>query len=118
MLTSRSIIAGALALTASVNAHGFLKYVDYNGVSYGLWQPFNDPYLSPRPYRYDRWFLDNGPVNDMTSGNITCNNGPNDPTGVGSIEVKAGDTLYVQWPKILQMIPSIVQIFIPHITYH
>ncbi|EPS43405.1 hypothetical protein H072_2674 [Dactylellina haptotyla CBS 200.50] len=89
----------AFALSGSVSAHGFLKYVDHKGLSYGLWQPYSDPYLSPIPLRYDRTILDNGPVVGMTGPNITCNNGGNNPLNVGTIEVAAGDTLRLVWDQ-------------------
>ncbi|KAF3920815.1 Endoglucanase-4 [Dactylellina cionopaga] len=89
----------ALALSSTVSAHGFLKYVDHKGVAYGLWQPFSDPYYSPLPLRYDRTILDNGPVVGMTGPNITCNNGGNNPLNVGTIEVTAGDVLKLVWDQ-------------------
>ncbi|KAK6530987.1 hypothetical protein TWF281_007814 [Arthrobotrys megalospora] len=95
-LTAASL---ALALSGSVSAHGYLKYVDHKGVSYGLWEPFSDPYYSPLPLRYDRRIADNGPVTGMQSKNITCNNGGNDPTNVGIIEVAAGDVLKLVWDQ-------------------
>ncbi|KAK6544832.1 hypothetical protein TWF694_001513 [Orbilia ellipsospora] len=94
------IIPIALSLGVDLaSAHGYLNYVDYKGVAYGLWQPFSDPYLSPLPLRYDRTILDNGPVVGMTGPNITCNNGGNNPLNVGSITVAAGDSLKLVWDQ-------------------
>lgn len=88
-----STLALALAAAGSVNAHGYLKYVDVGGVTYGAWDVFSDPYITPRPFRYNRRYADNGPVVGMTTNNITCNNGPNSGSGVGIITVAAGSTM-------------------------
>ena len=90
-----SALAFTLSLVTAVSAHGYLRYVDHKGITYGAWQVFSDPYLTPLPLRYDRSYRDNGPVVDFTGSNITCNNGPNDGTNVGFINVNAGDKVYV-----------------------
>ena len=99
MLQSTTFIASAVALPSTVSSHGYLKYVDRKGVAYCAWQPFSDPFPVPMPYRYDRHFADNGPVYDFTGPNITCNNGPNDPTGVGIVPVNAGDVVKLVWDQ-------------------
>ncbi|KAF3314578.1 hypothetical protein TWF173_004662 [Orbilia oligospora] len=98
-MRSIAAVSLALALSGSVSAHGYLKYVDHKGIAYGLWEPFSDPYYSPLPLRYDRTIADNGPVIGMQSSNITCNNGGNNPANVGIIEVAAGDTLKLVWDQ-------------------
>ncbi|KAF3941754.1 Endoglucanase-4 [Dactylella cylindrospora] len=87
------------ALSGSVSAHGYLRYLDYKGVTYGMWEPFSDPFYNPLPLRYDRTIADNGPVYDMTGPNITCNNGGNNPANVGIVEVAAGDTVTLVWDQ-------------------
>jgi cellulase len=87
-------LAGASALLFAqlqpAAAHGYVQSIIANGVSYPGWAPFSDPFVTPEPVRYDRRILDNGPVNDFTSNNITCNNGGNVPSK-GVIKLKAGD---------------------------
>jgi len=49
-----------LGITHSVSAHGYLKSVEVNGVSYLAWQVGQDDYVTPEPTRYGRRIQDNG----------------------------------------------------------
>ena len=60
------LVLGALGVALfcfnhSVAAHGYLKSVEVNGVSYLAWQVGQDDYLTPEPARYVRRIKDNGP---------------------------------------------------------
>jgi hypothetical protein len=57
--------------SALVNAHGYLKNVEYNGVKYPAWQVGQDEFLTTVPTRYVRRVKDVGPVADFTSKDIT-----------------------------------------------
>lgn len=52
--------AALLGLIHSVSAHGYLKSIEVNGVSYLAWQVGQDDYLTPEPARYARRIKDNG----------------------------------------------------------
>jgi cellulase len=49
-----------LSMAHLVSAHGYLKSVEVNGVSYLAWQVGQDDYLTPEPTRYARRIKDNG----------------------------------------------------------
>lgn len=55
-------LLAALLLAPGALAHGYLKTIIVGGVSYPAWEPFSDPYITPKPVRYTRSFKDNGPV--------------------------------------------------------
>ncbi|KAF9003030.1 endoglucanase-4 [Cyathus striatus] len=82
----------------SVAAHGYLASATLDGVTYPGWSPYVDPYLTPVPVRVERRILDNGPVTDVTSPNITCNKGGNIPTTLFA-SVTAGTQVKFQWDQ-------------------
>jgi cellulase len=43
-----------------VSAHGYLKSIEVNGMSYSAWQVGQDDYITPEPTRYARRIKDNG----------------------------------------------------------
>lgn len=65
------LAAVSAALSNLVNAHGFLKNVEYNGVKYPAWQVGQDEFLTTVPTRYVRRVKDVGPVADFTTKDIT-----------------------------------------------
>lgn len=107
-----SFLAAALLLAPGALAHGYLKSIIVGGVSYPGWEPFSDPYITPKPVRYTRSFKDNGPVpvwlsplppsrpsansikQDFTTADITCNTGGNVPL-TNNIPVRAGSQVSV-----------------------
>lgn len=60
MFISAALGAVLLGLTHSVSAHGYLKSIEVNGVSYLAWQVGQDDYVTPEPARYARRIKDNG----------------------------------------------------------
>ncbi|KAF1918266.1 glycoside hydrolase [Ampelomyces quisqualis] len=87
-----------LGLTYSVAAHGYVKSVEVNGVSYLAWQVGQDDYVTPEPARYVRRVKDLGPVPDFTTKDITCNQGGNIPAKL-IIPVVPGDKVKVKWDQ-------------------
>ena len=68
LLLQATTFGAALTL---VQAHGYLKNIEVNGVKYPAWQVGSDDYLTTVPTRYARRVQDNGPVADFTTKNIT-----------------------------------------------
>jgi lytic cellulose monooxygenase (C1-hydroxylating) len=64
-------VASLTAFSSLVQAHGYLKNVEYNGVKYPAWQVGQDEYLPTVPTRYVRRVKDVGPVPDFTTKDIT-----------------------------------------------
>ncbi|KAH7305476.1 glycoside hydrolase [Stachybotrys elegans] len=87
-----------LLLPSLVAGHGYLKNIQVNGQLYPAWQVGSDDYITPAPVRYARRILDNGPVIDFTTKNLTCNQGGNIPSQ-GTISVKAGDKVTMIWDQ-------------------
>ncbi|KAK7757382.1 hypothetical protein SLS62_000394 [Diatrype stigma] len=90
-LTNLAIFLSAAGLVAG---HGYLKSIVVNGESYLAWQVGQDDYVTPTPERYARKLVDNGPVPDFTTADITCGAGGNIPAAK-SIDLKAGDQVYI-----------------------
>ncbi|KAL2152112.1 hypothetical protein VTH82DRAFT_5296 [Thermothelomyces myriococcoides] len=95
-LTSKALILSSLA--SLVAGHGYLKSITVNGQDYLAWQVGQDDYVNPPPVRYARKLADNGPVPDFTTKDITCGAGGNEPAE-GIIELKAGDTVTLNWDQ-------------------
>jgi len=60
MLALGALGVALLGFTHSVSAHGYLKSVEVNGVSYLAWQVGTDDYVTPEPSRYVRRIKDMG----------------------------------------------------------
>lgn len=113
MVNLLQVASLSAAFSALVNAHGYLKNIEVNGVLYPAWQVGSDDYLTTVPTRYARKVKDLGPAVDFTSKDITyvisarngklntdkrrCNQGGNIPAS-GIIDVKAGSKVFV-FPK-------------------
>ncbi|KAI0743568.1 glycosyl hydrolase family 61-domain-containing protein [Daedaleopsis nitida] len=97
MFSKLSLAALAAALVApSANAHGFVHSLEVGGKNYSGWLPFTDPYESPVPSRIVRKIPGDGPVMDVTSSDIACNQGGN--PGVSAIaSAAAGSTITFDW---------------------
>ncbi|KAL2163050.1 hypothetical protein VTH06DRAFT_6886 [Thermothelomyces fergusii] len=95
-LTSAALILGTLI--SLVSGHGYLKSITVNGKEYLAWQVGQDDYINPTPVRYARRLANNGPVPDFTTKDITCGAGGNEPAE-GIIELKAGDTVTLNWDQ-------------------
>ncbi|KAF2205796.1 glycoside hydrolase [Delitschia confertaspora ATCC 74209] len=98
MIALTTALVSLLTLAPQASAHGFLKNVLVNGVTYPAWQVFQDDFVTPEPTRYVRRILNNGPVPDFTTTNITCNAGGNIPAK-GIIPVNAGDKVKLIWDQ-------------------
>ncbi|KAH6641008.1 glycoside hydrolase [Chaetomium tenue] len=112
-LTSAALILGSLA--SLVAGHGYLKSITVNGENYLAWQVGQDDYVTPTPVRYARKLADNGPVPDFTSNNITCGAGGNIPAE-GVIELKAGDTVSLNWDQWGSSHSGPVMTYLAHCT--
>ncbi|KAL2146550.1 hypothetical protein VTI28DRAFT_3441 [Corynascus sepedonium] len=86
------------SLVSLVAGHGYLKSITVNGEEYLAWQVGQDDYVTPAPARYARKVADLGPVPDFTTKDITCGAGGNEPAE-GIIELKAGDTVTLNWDQ-------------------
>lgn len=67
-LTTSALVLGTVSL---VTGHGYLKSIAVNGESYLAWQVGQDDFVTPAPERYARKLVDNGPVPDFTTVDIT-----------------------------------------------
>ncbi|EMR70221.1 putative family 61 endoglucanase protein [Eutypa lata UCREL1] len=94
-LTTSALILSTMSLVAG---HGYLKSIAVNGESYLAWQVGQDDFVTPAPERYARKLVDNGPVPDFTTVDITCGAGGNIPAA-GTIELKAGDQVDLVWDQ-------------------
>ncbi|GAB1309915.1 cellulase [Madurella fahalii] len=95
-----NILSALLTIGATtVSAHGFLKYVDYDGTRYLAWQVGSDEYVTPpNPLRFTRHINTLGPAVDFTSNNITCGEGGNVPTPA-IINVQPGKQIKFVWDQ-------------------
>ncbi|KAF2833494.1 glycoside hydrolase [Ophiobolus disseminans] len=87
-----------LGIAHTASAHGYLKSVEVNGVSYLAWQVGSDEYVTPEPSRYVRRVKDLGPVPDFTSKDITCGAAGNIPAKL-SVPVLPGDKVKLKWDQ-------------------
>jgi len=62
-------ILGGACLAA---AHGYIDNGTIGGQYYQFYQPFTDPYTSPKPDRISRPVQGNGPVEDVTLIDLQC----------------------------------------------
>lgn len=65
-------IASALAFAAAVAAHGYVTNATIGGKEFQFYQPYQDPYMTPKPQRISREIQGNGPVEDVTISDIQC----------------------------------------------
>ncbi|KAF2114027.1 glycoside hydrolase [Lophiotrema nucula] len=68
-------ILSAIALGAFarlVAAHGYVDNATIGGQVYTFYQPYTDPYMSPKPDRISRPIQGNGPVQDVTYSDLQC----------------------------------------------
>ncbi|KDQ08555.1 glycoside hydrolase family 61 protein [Botryobasidium botryosum FD-172 SS1] len=88
-------VASALLAAASVSAHTIIDELYVNGVSQGLHNCLRLP-------SYD------GPITDVTSGDITCNGGPNPLNTVSKnvCGVAAGSQVSLRWGHTLDSGPN------------
>ncbi len=68
-LSIAALVLGNLA--GFVVGHGYLKSITANGQNYLAWQVGQDDFVTPTPVRYARKLVNNGPVPDFTTKNIT-----------------------------------------------
>jgi len=91
-----AVLATLLATVTYVAAHGYVISVTNGGQTESGWLPWTDPYCSPVPTRVIRKIPDNGPVMDVSSTDIACNQGGNVGTNETFI-VNAGSDMTFQW---------------------
>ncbi|KAH7081183.1 glycoside hydrolase family 61 protein-like protein [Paraphoma chrysanthemicola] len=65
-------IAAALALATTVAGHGYVTNATIGGKDYTFYQPYQDPYMSPKPDRVSRPVQGNGPVESVTIADVQC----------------------------------------------
>lgn len=65
-------IASALALATAVAAHGYVNNATIGGKDYTFYQPYQDPYMTPKPQRISRIIQGNGPVENVAISDIQC----------------------------------------------
>ncbi|KAF2265348.1 glycoside hydrolase family 61 protein-like protein [Lojkania enalia] len=65
-------LLSTFSLTAIVAAHGYVDNATINGVEYQFYQPYQDPYMNPKPDRISREIQGNGPVEDVAIADIQC----------------------------------------------
>lgn len=65
-------IATLLGSAALAAAHGFVDTAEIGGETYTFYQPYQDPYSSPKPDRISRRIEGNGPVEDLDSIDLQC----------------------------------------------
>jgi len=91
-----TILTTLLAAITSVAAHGYVTSVVADGQTESGWAPFADPYMSPVPVRVVRKIPSDGPVTDISSTDIACNQGGNDGT-TKVMDVNAGSDMTFKW---------------------
>lgn len=91
-----AILATLLSAVTYVAAHGYVTSVTTDGQTESGWLPFSDPYMNPVPTRVVRKIPSDGPVLDITSTDITCNQGGNVGTSK-TFDVNAGSDMTFQW---------------------
>ncbi|OLN87460.1 Polysaccharide monooxygenase Cel61a 7 [Colletotrichum chlorophyti] len=65
-------ITSLLGSAALVAAHGVVDFGIIGGENYTFYNPYQDPYMNPKPERISRPVAGNGPVEDVTSIDIQC----------------------------------------------
>lgn len=65
-------IVSTLALATAVAAHGYVNNATIGNGQYTFYQPYQDPYMSPKPQRISREIQGNGPVEDLTLSDLQC----------------------------------------------
>ncbi|KAF1945630.1 glycoside hydrolase family 61 protein-like protein [Clathrospora elynae] len=65
-------ITSALAFATAVAAHGYVKNATIGGKEYILYQPYQDPYMSPKVQRISRPIQGNGPVENIAISDLQC----------------------------------------------
>ncbi|KAF2677508.1 lytic polysaccharide monooxygenase [Lentithecium fluviatile CBS 122367] len=91
-----------LASAAAVSAHGYVTWGAFGTKNMTFYQPYQDPYMSPKPDRISRPIQGNGPVQDVTIADLQCG-GYSEGGIVGSspaalhVEVAAGTEVELGW---------------------
>ncbi|GJE92232.1 glycoside hydrolase family 61 protein [Phanerochaete sordida] len=100
-----SLIALATALGSSllprVAAHGYVQDVTIGGKNYPAWDPNVDPYQDPLPQRVMRKVPDDGPVIDITSPDMACNQGGESGAALVADAAAGSQVTFqmVRWPS-------------------
>ncbi|KAH7378304.1 glycoside hydrolase family 61 protein-like protein [Pyrenochaeta sp. MPI-SDFR-AT-0127] len=65
-------LASALAFATAVSAHGYVNNATIGGKDYTFYQPYQDPYMNPKPQRISRPIQGNGPVENVAISDVQC----------------------------------------------
>ncbi|CAO2653975.1 Nn.00g107080.m01.CDS01 [Neocucurbitaria sp. VM-36] len=65
-------IVSALAFATAVAGHGYVNNATIGGKEYTFYQPYQDPYMSPKVDRISRPIQGNGPVQDLAISDVQC----------------------------------------------
>ncbi|KAA8911279.1 family 61 glycosyl hydrolase, partial [Sphaerosporella brunnea] len=92
----QSIVLSTMG-AAFAAAHGIVQNLDIGGSWYTGYLPYNDPYSNPVPERIVWAFptAGNGPVEDVSTSDITCNIGAT--AAALSADVSAGSEVTFYW---------------------
>ncbi|KAI0022491.1 endoglucanase IV precursor [Xylariomycetidae sp. FL0641] len=96
MKTIATIALGA----GLVAAHGYVDNATIGGEVYQFYQPYQDPYMSPKPERISRAIAGNGPVQDVDIIDIQCGQDSGPAALHAKVEAGSEVTLYwTLWPE-------------------
>ncbi|KAJ9138247.1 Family 61 glycosyl hydrolase [Coniochaeta hoffmannii] len=94
-MRSLPVVLSAISLVKLTWAHGYVDNATIGGVNYQFYQPYSDPYYSTPPQRVSRSIPGNGPVQDVTLSDLTCNTGAA-PAPLHATAA-AGSTVTLHW---------------------
>jgi len=65
-------ITSTLLFTAIVAGHGYVRNATIGDTEHTFYQPYEDPYMDPKPARISREIRGNGYVADVAISDIQC----------------------------------------------
>jgi len=101
MMFSATILSTAvtvLSIAHLASAHGYVQNLSIAGKTYPGWLPFDSPYTSPATTSIVRKVPDDGPVTDVTSAAMACNQVTNAPAAL-TADVNAGTDVKITWNR-------------------
>ncbi|KAH8107920.1 glycosyl hydrolase family 61-domain-containing protein [Cristinia sonorae] len=94
------LLAVALSVVDSVNAHGYVQDVTVGGKQYPGWLPFEDPYKTPQPDTVVRHVPSDGPIFSVQDPGLACNTGGEKGTKAIA-DAPAGGPITFHWNQWL-----------------
>lgn len=70
--TKMKYITSTLLFTAIVAGHGYVRNATIGDTEHTFYQPYEDPYMDPKPARISREIRGNGYVADVAISDIQC----------------------------------------------